>query len=466
MKTTGTIFALLTICVIGLFVYATGGYAATINVADYGDGLPSKANFELAYAAATTGDTIIFPLNGSATWTSGTTIGKALTIYGQGTTLTSSGVLSTGFFRVTGFTSTDLMRITGFIFNAVDFSSNHKCIRIDTITLTKLRIDHNTFHYGYDQIDVGGSYGVIDNNYFYNSLKGINFTAGTDAQANASWESMTAGTANALFIESNHFIDNADYPKTWSQEKIGTRAGGKLVVRYNDFNFDDKPAEHTNTTTPFMAHGSAAGGVEYGYWQIGTGARRGQSVIEFYNNTMQGYRIDYPYISRGSANLIYNNAIVGRVKNAPRDYLREEERYVTSNWPVSRTAWPAEDQVHNTFIWNNTYNGSPYFKQASHFAIGGTDYIQIDRDFYLHAPCGGSDATDGYGNTCTHGKETFTGANGATDTYPTDGNTYPTLGTMTFTPTGDNAYYEYTPYKYPHPLTSLAAPSGLRLITP
>jgi len=43
--------------------------------------------------------------------------------------------------------------------------------------------------------------------------------------------------------------------------------------------------------------------------------------------------------------------------------------------------------------------------------------------------------------------------NGASDTAPTDGVTYSNYGTMYFTADVENAYYGYTPYTYPHPLT-------------
>ena len=53
----------------------------------------------------------------------------------------------------------------------------------------------------------------------------------------------------------------------------------------------------------------------------------------------------------------------------------------------------------------------------------------------------------------------FTGKNGASNTFPTDGSTYATQGTMQFVPTGPNAYFGYVPYRYPHPLATPAAAS-------
>ena len=65
-------------------------------------------------------------------------------------------------------------------------------------------------------------------------------------------------------------------------------------------------------------------------------------------------------------------------------------------------------------------------RQPVEFILGSGDYIQKDRDYFLHRP-----ATTGEGMSL--GKETFTGLNGASSTYPTDGDTYPTEGTMEFT---------------------------------
>lgn len=415
---------------------------ATILVSSYGNGSASQGNFLAAYSASSAGDIIVFPLSGSSTWSSSIAINRPLTIDGNGTTLTA-GIPIPGFFTITNMTSSVLMRITGFDFELVNFTATGRALYATNVSLSALRIDHNIFRYGYETMEIGGCKGVIDHNTFYNPLKAISFTAGTVAQANESWSSLTAGTGEALFIESNNFIYDANYPGAYHQETIGTFNGGKLVVRYNTWNSDNEP-DGLDTVVPLLTHGSAAGGNPTGYWQTnyqqGNQCRRGQSVVEMYGNVAHGKQINFLAQLRGSANLIHDNVLDTTLYN-PRIIAYEEEQYEGSNWNPLRTAWPAEDQVHNSFFWNNTLrlNGATntnYFEVSS----GSEAYIQQDRDYFLHAPA----ATGGY--------EYFTGLNGASNTYPTNGVVYSTYGTMVFNPSGSNAYYGYTPYTFPHPL--------------
>jgi len=442
------------------------------------DSTPTVAEVQTLVDNATAGDTVKFM--GNATWSTTVTIGKAITIDGNSKTLTSSGSLSQGFFYINGFTSTDLVRITGFTFQMAGAERGIYSVDVD---LTQLRIDHNTFHHGGTQMEITGAKGVIDNNYFYNHRGySIVYSAGSRAQADASWVSMAAGTSDALFIEDNHFIKDANYTGSSYGTDIDTDNGGKLVIRYNTWNSTTSPASILSTIYPIQLHGNACGGcdsVNKAYWQNDATARRGQSVVEIYNNTMAGRRIDRLATIRGSAVLIHDNAITGTVAYDPQIYFYEEEYYLDSQFYPLRTAWPAEDQTHNTFIWNNTYKGYDFndgvygYVSADNAASG----LLKDRDFFLHAPCGASDSVDAYGNACTHGKERFvtvidctssqtpykcctgngTGncRNGASESSPTDGSTYSNYGTMIFEATGDNFYYGYTPYTYPHPLRGL-----------
>lgn len=452
MKVKGQFLTLFAICLFGLCAYVTDIYAAPVYVTNYGDGSCSLVNAQAAYNAATAGDTIVFPV-GTCTWSSGLTIRKPLSIIGAGsdvggTKLIASGSLPNGFFYITGFTSSSLMRISRFYFEMTNWTPQMGIKVSDSISLTSLRIDHNVFNQGGGvQILAGGSNGVIDNNYFFNGNVGIYMTAGSVDQANASWVSMAAGTSDALFIEDNHFIDDTNYTQSYSQERVGTFNGGKLVVRYN--HFDSKTITATSTVQAIETHGSAAAGVAGGYWQIGTGARRGQSVVEIYENLIEGKRIDFIAKLRGSANFIYNNTVI-RTGGYPSKIVLMEEEYDGGQWSPARVNWPAEDQVHNTFIWNNKQN-NVLLDAASITVVPDAEKIKLDRDYFLHAP------------QATGGKETFTGANGASGSYPTDGVTYPTRGTMVFSAEGPNAYYGYTPYTYPHPLSAPAPPRSLKV---
>lgn len=446
-------------------------YAACTGSSPTWSTTPDYASVNTCVKNASAGDTINF-IQGTATWTNTISIEKALTINGNGTTLAAGGSMPSGFFNINGFTADSLTRITDFTFQMYNYDGYRTAICVHSMTggvnVGQIRIDHNTFYYGYEAISFHHGKGLVDNNYFYNSMIGVKIDAGSRAYADEAWNYLAAGTANALFIEDNHFI--AD--KVGTQEQIGSDNGGNMVVRYNEFNSDD--LTDGETFTPFMSHGNADAGCNSptnGYWQYDAGSakciRRGNPLVEFYNNTAHGKRIDFFFVARGSANLVYNNSITGTVKYNPRIGLREEE-YVSDpsdSWSIKRTTWPAEDQVHNTFIWNNTYRGVDFnvgmygyveagFSTCAPYPATCTNALQKDRDFFLHAPCGASDSTDTYGNACTHGKESFTGANGASGSYPTNGSKYPTQGTMIFTKSGDNAYYGYIPYTYPHPLRS------------
>lgn len=405
---------------------------------------------------ASPGDVVAIPA-GTYTWASALRIRKPLTIAGAGsgtggTKLISTPPMSEGFIDATSISSTQLLRITGIFFEMKDFSTQVG-IYVHSVDMDNIRIDHNVFNYGSKAILFYNPKGLIDNNRFYNGNLTIEYSAGSVEKANASWESMEAGTADALFIEDNYFVDDASFNGAYVNERIGTFNGGKLVVRYNHFESYGLPLDVS--AQPIMTHGSAAGGVPNGYWQIGTGARRGQSVVEIYRNIMEGRRIDFPAVLRGSANLVFENEITTVLKGSCRFYLREEE-YDGGQWVPARKAWPGEDQVHNTFIWNNTWNGTP-MSSANIVVAPDAEKIKENRDYFLHEP------------RATGGKAIFTGKNGASGSFPTDGVTWPTLGTMVFQASGPNAYYGYVPFAYPHPLragdtvTAPKPPEGLRI---
>ena len=410
-----------------LSAFLSQGFADTVNLASAAYSVVSNGVF-----SAVAGDVLVFPSGSSATWTNSLVVGKAVTIDGNGSTITAGAALANGLFYVTGFSSDTLTRITGFTFNLVTLNGEAIMVMNGGVSLSKLRIDHNIFHHGNIPVEIGGALGVVDHNSFYNGMSGIYFSAGSRAQADASWASMAAGTANAVFVEDNLFEINTNFLSTGHNTFIDTYNGGKLVVRKNTFIGTNPPTGFT-IFSPGLTHGNANG-----YWEGDGSARRGQSVVEIYNNYADAKRLDYFFALRGSANLVYSN-YARSATFSPGMYCYEEEAYLFS---PSRTNWPASDQVHNTFLWDNTMllNSTT---NANYFSVAATstNFIQLNRDYFLHAP------------QATGGSEYFTGTNGAAGTFPTDGTTYPTRGTMAFTATGTNAYYGYQPYTYPHPLT-------------
>lgn len=412
---------------------------------------PDYTSVNTCVANASAGDTINFT-QGTATWTNTISIGKALTINGNGTTLIDGAGLIYGFFYINNFTdNANLMRITNFTFNSVKVADYRRAIYAAYVTLEKLRIDHNNFHYGIYQMELSGAIkGVVDNNKFYNGNGFLELSCNTREQANAAWADLSVGTNNSIFIEDNKFIIDENWPlSTTNGNGVDGNNGAKIVFRYNEFDYDKSPYTDSLATIGFHGNGGS-------YWERGSDVgNRSVAIMEIYNNTMHGPRIDTMFGFRGGVALIYNNHHLDTYGGKSGIRLTEEEYSpnYTSAFVITRTEWPGEDQIHNSFIWGNTIDGLP--QSIENIAITNSpseNFIKKDRDFFLHAPCGGSDAVDAYGNTCTHGKASFTGVNGASGSYPTNGLTYPTKGTMKFTATGDNAYYGYTPYTYPHPL--------------
>lgn len=451
----------LTIIFGGIFGVVEKTFGATINAASC-----SYTDVATAYNSASAGDIIVLPAGGSCTWSSALTISKAVTISGNGTTLTRGAVMTYGFFRFSNNTFAALTRITGFTFQLTNTSGGAALFFDVGCNVQQFRFDHNTVYHGVGIGEITGSKGVVDHNTIYNSHNMFVFYGGTRAQADASWDSMSAGTANALFVEDNTVIIDSNWTGTNGNDTIfDTNNGGKLVFRHNTVNMNNAPSGQTFWM--LMTHGNACFGDVPQYWEANSDCRRGQSVVEIYDNTFSGHYHPAWFVIRGSANLVHDNVLNCDV-GTPYVYMREEEAYLPSDYgDTNRTAWPGSDQVHNSFFWNNTNNGSADSDESVTVEPESATFIQKNRDYFLHAPCASGDSVDAYGHACTHGRETFTGPNGASGSDPTDGNPYNNIGTMQFTAGVDNVYLGYVPYTYPHPLqgeadiTPPTVPQGL-----
>jgi hypothetical protein len=376
---------------------------------------------------ASAGDTI--NISGNATWSSTLTINKSINLIGSGVGSTRITKSNYGISLITVSLSVDLpVRISNIYFDSVNNTSNPNAAIMASGKITFLRIDHCTFNKGTRTIyPAGNIYGVIDNNLFLN----CNIAVGPVGDSNTSWiRPIEAGTANFLFIESNNFTLNQD--AGWDiNEQVYLWDGARAVIRYNTF---DGETMTSWDSMCFDSHGNQN-------YYTGTGNdSRGQPITEIYYNIFKVYKTYRFLYIRGGSFIIHNNTFSTISGSAAAVAFSEEESWQTSFFSPLKTVWPAEDQVTNTFIWNNTLNGAPV-TDATVWNSNDVTFIQKDRDYFMHAP------------QSSGGKSTYLTRAGGSN--------------MTFTTSGPNAYYPYTPYMYPHPLRSLPAeivpPKNLRL---
>ncbi len=415
--------------ILSFFIYVN---AKTINVS-----CCERDSVQAAVNSAANGDTIVIPAD-TCVWDTSVLISKSLSIVGSGYNETqlvpnTSKKMKMGFFQIHGVTdTTNLLRISGFFFNADSNSRKHVIRFYDQPSLKNLRIDNNKFHSSSVCI-YGTVVGVIDHNIFHNNGFGVQIGASIRALADSSWNNLSSGTNDALFIEDNTFITDNNYESNSIMERIGSYNGGKLVVRNNIFDGHEF-VKTGNTWLVIETHGNYNAG-SGGYYE--QNCYRAQSVVEIYNNTIISNRLDFWAKLRGGSNLVWGNNITSST-GSPRIWLQEEEDGNLNVWDPARLEWPAEDQIFNTFIWNNTVNGIVIDKV--YVDPADSNFIKKNRDYFMHAP------------QKSGGQEIFTGRHGAAGSHPTDGDPFPYTGTMEFKADTCNAHYPYIHYKYPHPI--------------
>ena len=381
---------------------------------------PDRTSVASCVSQATAGDTINISA-GTETWSSGVTINKSLTLSGAGETLTHINNSSTYIFYIS--LSSDVpVRITGLDINSdPNTGSDKHAIYIQgkldgSFAYTKIRIDNNTFEKGKRAIYAyGWIEALIDHNEFLNCDIGVAVTGDN----HDSWDRVIeAGTANAVFIEDNTFTQNNNSDVELN-EAIYHIEGGRSVVRYNTF---DLTAYTTYNSCPFDSHGNGS------YYPSGY---RGNPLIEVYNNDWyihHSYRVFY---FRGGSVIVYDNTITFETGTGAIFALSEEEGWQTAFFSPLDTAWPAEDQITNSFFWDNTLDGNPI---TDIYEWGGSLFYHKDRDYFMHAP----ESSGGYAYYSDR-----LGASGRGSD-----------GTLVWDANHANAYYPYTAYTYPHPLST------------
>lgn len=372
-----------------------------------------------AYNACDEDDILVIP-PGTATWSSALTVNKGITIQGAGSA--STVITATGGIFSLAPGSNKAIRVT-----ALGFVGGNRQINIvgsltNSYVLDNIRIDHCASTGGVDNIYASGWIeGLIDNNTFFNGSRVI-MVVGDNHYA---WgRTIAGGTSHALFIEDNTFTQTNAGGSSLN-ENIYHQEGGRTVTRHNHF---DASGYTSYNACLFDSHGTQ------GYQPLPSGIR-GQPIIEVYDNIFDYHHTYRVMFIRGGSNLIYNNEF-NYVTSSVEIAVTEEEGWQTAFFSPLRTAWPAQDQIVNSFFWGNTRNGSAI---TDIYKVHGEDseFIQENRDYFMHAP----QSSGGY--------EYYTGAKqGGSTTYPTSDDT----GSTAFSPTGANAYYPYTAYTYPHPL--------------
>ena len=94
------------------------------------------------------------------------------------------------------------------------------------------------------------------------------------------------------------------------------------------------------------------------YYKTGT-VFRGVPLFESYNNTAVCIRVNCQFMAfRGGSVIVHDETFTMAGTPFAVVNLSEEECWQRAFFSPLRTAWPAQDQIMNSFFWNVTYNGS------------------------------------------------------------------------------------------------------------
>ncbi len=285
------------------------------------------SDVQTAINSASNGDTVTIP--GSCTWTTGITIPSAIgiTITGMGTpdsngsTQGASASCSGTVITLSGATAfkaspnlgASTTRLSCMALNygggpSVAFSIAGNC---NASGCTNLRVDNITFNnwaghasagISYGMSVVGNMFGVIDHNTINgvanNYLQLVEFShasyQGAGSYGDNSWHQPESyGSSNFLFIENNAFNTAGCCENEGSVGGLATQGGGRVVVRFNQFNNMD------NLNFSMGWHGTES-----------NGRPRSTRAFEYYGNTFTcTTHCDSVAGARGGTGLNWGNTI-------------------------------------------------------------------------------------------------------------------------------------------------------------
>ncbi len=291
-----------------LLAVGVGAEAATIDAANC-----SRSSVQSAVNAAKNGDVVRIP-NGKCTWSDPVTItNKTITLRGNGVFAVDVNHADQGTWpltiTLTGNTGVsisgrpgDVIRVSGIHFTGpsegywgpggdsgmitLRDTNRSNSWRIDNCKFSPAGLSSAAMHIKY-------GYGVIDHCYFTTSdCDGIFVRVSRYGPSGVGAESFTDpvdfGTSNFVFFENNVFRRTCSIPNS-SPEAIDTQGGGRWVARYCYFH-----------DSFLFTHGSESGDPE-----------RGGYAIEIYNNTFYWHlpadRYHTAFYLRGGTTLVHNN---------------------------------------------------------------------------------------------------------------------------------------------------------------
>jgi hypothetical protein len=447
------------------------GNAATINASSC-----SRDDVNAAVISASTKDIVSIPA-GSCTWTSGITIpdGKNIVLRGAGfssTTITHGSFIAIKANQSAGNASG--LQITG-----IGFVQMGGYPSID-IRGTDWRLDHNRFSNGTGSsqvcIDINETNvskvptGLVDNNDFVECRLAVNGGM-TFAKASTLWsEPSVLGTRRAVYIEDNTFYKTVG---AGGGNVVDLGRGASYVARYNT----------VTSQTQFFTHGLQAD------------TERGAKNWELYGNKFTSGTAFSKAIwqGRSGTGVIFGNTHTNSHAYGIEFYYDRSDTSVgiagycsgSSYWDAKEdaTGWPCRDQIGrgpDAFTWTvNTDNPSPgQTSQPAYLWLNrntsteslatitvGTataNFVRENRDYYVEKPS--FDGTAGVGcgplasrpSTCTTGVaywatgQSCSDLSGMVGAHPAT----PFAGTL-YTCTATNEWRAYyTPYAYPHPLST------------
>jgi hypothetical protein len=323
------------------------GFAATITAASV-----ALSDVQNAVNSAVAGETVQIP-PGSATWTAGLTINKAITLQGSGIgrTIVKNGITASSnspLLNVSTVANQNI-RITGIEFqnggaalqpngvivlNGADWNSS--TIRFDNCKLYKLNgVSIQTYN----------TIGVIDHCTFVANY-GVMIEVQNPSWGNVgsygdnSWSSPSNfGTGQFLFIEDNTFTG-----RSLGDDAVDSLLGARYVFRHN-----------TCVNSGFGGHGTESGG-----------RYRGMRAIEGYNNTFSG-TIQGWWVAtiRSGVAIIHDNTLSGWPGNTsiPRWEMRSYRLF------NAFSPWGGSD---GTNVWDKNLAGGPFWTGTASKYSGDT----------------------------------------------------------------------------------------------